>query len=123
MRNEHSLETMIDKLILKKVLGGSSVRLFGWGHDHVVIGNTAGSSKKSKCHSYDDLLDELETMKREHAAMKQILIEKNIMPPTLSTSSGRSHGDTSKCGTLTTLSSDNLMMKILISMIIWKAHS
>nr|KAJ0222694.1 hypothetical protein LSAT_V11C200088580 [Lactuca sativa] len=44
-------------------------------------------------------VDELETMKREHEVTKQILIEKNIMPHPLSTSSGRSHGDTFECGT------------------------
>nr|KAJ0197338.1 hypothetical protein LSAT_V11C700377150 [Lactuca sativa] len=63
MRNKHSLESMSDKLILEKHL------------------------------SYDELVDELETMKREHEVMKEILIEKNIMPPPLSTSSGRSHGN------------------------------
>ncbi|CAI9284601.1 unnamed protein product [Lactuca saligna] len=36
MRNEHSLESMSDKLILEKVLGRSSVRLFGLGRDPVV---------------------------------------------------------------------------------------
>ncbi|CAI9276017.1 unnamed protein product [Lactuca saligna] len=99
MRNEHSLESMIDRLILEKVLGRSSICLFGWGRDPVVAGNIVGSTEKSKCPSYDELVDELETIKREHEAMKQILIEKNIMPPPLSTSSGRSHGDTSECGT------------------------
>nr|KAJ0197029.1 hypothetical protein LSAT_V11C700367610 [Lactuca sativa] len=97
MRNEHSLESMSEKLILEKVLGRSSVRLFGWGRDPVVVGNIAGSTEKSKHPSYDELVDELETMKREHEAMKQILIKKNIRPPPLSTSSGRSHGDTSEC--------------------------
>nr|KAJ0224102.1 hypothetical protein LSAT_V11C200069020 [Lactuca sativa] len=77
-RNEHSLESMSDKLILEKVLGRSSVRLLGWGRDPVVAGNIAGSIEKSKCPSYDELVDELETMKGEHDAMKQILIQKNI---------------------------------------------
>nr|KAJ0201257.1 hypothetical protein LSAT_V11C600324930 [Lactuca sativa] len=90
---------MSDKLILENVIGRSSVRLFGWGRDSVVASNIAGSTDKSKHPSYNKLVDELETMKREHEVMKQILIKKNIMPPPLSTSLGRSHGDTSECGT------------------------
>ena len=90
MRNEHSVETMSDKLILEKVLGRSSVRLFGWGRDPLVDGNTSRSSKKSKRPTYDEVVDELETLKGKYATMEKILIEKNIMPP---------HGDTSEFGT------------------------
>ena len=106
LRNEHSLESMSDKLIMEKVLGRSSVRLFGWGRDPVVAGNTASSSNNSKRPTYDELVDELgilkeknATMEQKYAAMEQLLIEKNIMTPPVSTSSARSHNGTFDCGT------------------------
>ncbi|KAL4585273.1 hypothetical protein LXL04_009889 [Taraxacum kok-saghyz] len=105
LRNEHSLESMSDKLIMEKVLGRSSVRLFGWGRDPVVAGNTASSSNNSKRPTYDELVDELgilkeknATMEQKYATMEQLLIEKNIMTPPVSTSSGRSHNGTFDCG-------------------------
>ncbi|KAJ0923217.1 hypothetical protein HanPSC8_Chr05g0213191 [Helianthus annuus] len=36
LRNEHPVESMSDKSIIETVLGRSSVRLHGWGHDPVV---------------------------------------------------------------------------------------
>ncbi|KAK9051006.1 hypothetical protein SSX86_027631 [Deinandra increscens subsp. villosa] len=96
LRNEHSVESMSDKLILEEVLGRSSVRLHGWGRDPTIT-STMGTSQKIKRPTYGELVDELETLKGKCAVMEQILIEKNIMPPPRSTS-GPSQGDTSECG-------------------------
>lgn len=63
IRNEHSTQSMSDKLILDKVHEQSYVRLFWWGRDLVVAGNTTGSSRNTKRPSYDELVDQLETMK------------------------------------------------------------
>ncbi|CAH1434533.1 unnamed protein product [Lactuca virosa] len=76
LRNEHTMDTMSDKSILEKVLRRSSIYLSGWGCDPVV--------NEKRC-----------------AIMEQKMIEKYIMPPPSSTSSGQSEDDTSDCDTST----------------------
>ncbi|KAJ0863126.1 hypothetical protein HanPSC8_Chr12g0526271 [Helianthus annuus] len=78
---------MSDKSNIETVLGISSVRLHGWGRDPVSSSSTMGATKKSKCLAYEDLVDaydelveELGTMKGKCAIMEQALIENNIMP-------------------------------------------
>ncbi|KAI3717301.1 hypothetical protein L1987_68841 [Smallanthus sonchifolius] len=93
LRNQHSVESMSDKSILEKVLGRSSVHLNWWGRDLVIASNTMGTTQKSKCPTYDKVVNELETLKAKWASMEEILIEKNIMPPPPKTS-GTSQGDT-----------------------------
>jgi hypothetical protein len=94
LRNQHSVQSMSDKSILEKVLGRSSIRLHGWGRDPVNANNTTGTTQKSKRPTYDEVVDELETLKGNYEIIKQALIENNIMPPPPSTS-GTSLGDTS----------------------------
>jgi hypothetical protein len=79
LRKEHTEESMSDKLILEKVLGRKSVRLNGWGRDPATS-HTNGTTNKSKRPTYDELVDELETLKGMCATMKQALIDNNIMP-------------------------------------------
>ncbi|KAK9066743.1 hypothetical protein SSX86_014066 [Deinandra increscens subsp. villosa] len=97
LRNKHSVESMSDKMILEKVLGRSSVRLRGWGRDPNITSNTMGTSQNTKRPTYDEVVDQVETLKAKCAAMEQTLIERNIMPPPTSTS-GPSQDDTSERG-------------------------
>ncbi|KAL8249640.1 hypothetical protein R6Q59_006508 [Mikania micrantha] len=69
LRNQNSLESMNDKSILEK---------------------------KSKHLTYNELVDEVETLKETCAIMQQILIEKNLRSSFLNTT-GPSQGDTSDC--------------------------
>ncbi|KAI3805060.1 hypothetical protein L1987_27082 [Smallanthus sonchifolius] len=63
LRTQHSVESMSDKSILEKVLGRSSVRLHGSGRDPAIASNTMCTTQKSKCTTYDELVNELETLK------------------------------------------------------------
>ncbi|KAL8252194.1 hypothetical protein R6Q59_035887 [Mikania micrantha] len=92
LRKQHSVESMSDKLILEKVLGRSSVRLHGWGRDPTVGSNTTGANQKLNQVTYNELVDEVETLKETCAIMQQILIEKNLMSPL----PGSSQDDTSE---------------------------
>ncbi|KAL8211380.1 hypothetical protein R6Q57_005817 [Mikania cordata] len=92
LRKQHSVESMSDKLILEKVLGRSSVRLHGWGRDPTVGSNTTGANQNLNQVTYNELMDEGETLKETCAIMQQILIEKNLMSPL----PGPSQDDTSE---------------------------
>ncbi|KAI3819843.1 hypothetical protein L1987_13695 [Smallanthus sonchifolius] len=63
LRTQHSVESMSDKSILEKVFGRSSVRLQGWGRDPASASNTMGTTQKSKCPTFEELVNELETLK------------------------------------------------------------
>ncbi|KAL8260718.1 hypothetical protein R6Q59_028671 [Mikania micrantha] len=52
--------------------------------------------QKSKHPTYNELVDEVETLKETCATMQQILIEKNLMSP-LPKTRGPSQDDTSEC--------------------------
>lgn len=82
LRKEHTdEESMSDKMILEKVLGRKSVRLNGWGRDPVTSHTNGGTSvRTSKRPKYDELVDEVETLKGMCANLTQALIDKKIMP-------------------------------------------
>ncbi|KAL8244059.1 hypothetical protein R6Q59_010317 [Mikania micrantha] len=92
LRKQHLVESLSDKLILEKVLGRSSVRLHGWGRDPSICSNTTCTNQKLEHPTYNELLNEVETLKETCAIMQQILVEKNLMSP----SPGPSQDDTSK---------------------------
>ncbi|KAL8204987.1 hypothetical protein R6Q57_010610 [Mikania cordata] len=92
LRKQHSVESMSDKLILEKVLGRSSVRLHGWGRDPSICSNTTCTNQKLKHPTYNELVNEVETLKETCAIMQQILGEKNLMAPL----PGPSQDDTSE---------------------------
>ncbi|CAH1449104.1 unnamed protein product [Lactuca virosa] len=100
LRNEHTFNSMSNNSILENVLGRISVRLSGWGRDPVVVSNTS-NTKNSKRPTYNELLDDVRKMKKRCAIMEQKMIEKNIMPLSLSILSGQSENDTSDCDTST----------------------
>ncbi|KAL8245678.1 hypothetical protein R6Q59_006894 [Mikania micrantha] len=81
LRKQHSVESMSDKLILEKVLGRSSVRLHDWGRDPSICSNNTCTNQKLKHHTYNELVNEVETLKETFAIMQQILVEKNLMSP------------------------------------------
>ncbi|KAL8242045.1 hypothetical protein R6Q59_012347 [Mikania micrantha] len=81
LRKQHSVESMSDKLILEKVLGRSSVRFHGWGRHPSICSNTTCTNQKLKHPTYDELVNEVETLKKTCAIMQQILVEKNLMSP------------------------------------------
>ncbi|KAL8249935.1 hypothetical protein R6Q59_006803 [Mikania micrantha] len=92
LRKQHSVESMSDKLILEKVLGRSFVRLHGWGRDPSTCSNTTCTNEKLKHSTYNELVNEVETLKETCAIMQQILVEKNLMSPL----PGPSQDDTSE---------------------------
>ncbi|KAL8249714.1 hypothetical protein R6Q59_006582 [Mikania micrantha] len=59
------MESMSDKSILEKVLGRSFIRFHGWGRDPTICSNATGTNQKSKHITYNELVDEVETLK-EH---------------------------------------------------------
>ncbi|KAL8251470.1 hypothetical protein R6Q59_035163 [Mikania micrantha] len=81
LRSQHSVESMSDKSILEN------------GHDPNICSNFTNISKKSKHPTYNELVDEVETLKETCATMQQILIEKNLMAP-LPKTRGPSQNDT-----------------------------
>jgi len=85
------MESMSDKSILEKVLGRSSNRLNGWGRDP-----TFGSSNTNR-HldrtKYDDLKDEVESLKNTCSFLQKILSDNNLTP-TLTTRTESSQLDT-----------------------------
>ncbi|KAL8249731.1 hypothetical protein R6Q59_006599 [Mikania micrantha] len=81
LRKQHYVKSMSDKLILEKVLGRSSVRLHGWGRDLTIGSNTMDTNQKLQQVTYNELVDDVETLKETCAIMQQILIEKNLMSP------------------------------------------
>ncbi|KAL8215936.1 hypothetical protein R6Q57_022773 [Mikania cordata] len=92
LRKPNSVELMSDKLILEKVLGRSTVRLHGWGRDPSICSNTTCTNQKLKHPTYNELVNEVETLKETYAIMQQILVEKNLMAPL----PGPSQDDTSE---------------------------
>ncbi|KAH6775985.1 hypothetical protein C2S52_013546 [Perilla frutescens var. hirtella] len=92
LRQDNQPENMIDKEILEKILGRHSNRLVGWGRSPSKSrGKCSDDSSRPK---YNDILNELHETKSElreynsrfeglesaFLSMKQILIEKNVVP-------------------------------------------
>ncbi|KAL5555526.1 hypothetical protein UlMin_037762 [Ulmus minor] len=74
LRLDNTPETMTDKNILERVLGRQSIHLFGW----------------FGCPTYDELVEDLnkyksrfEKLEGDVDMMRQVLISKNLMPPSL----------------------------------------
>ncbi|XP_052206195.1 uncharacterized protein LOC127810657 [Diospyros lotus] len=87
LRRDNSPDKMTDKDILEKVLGRQSVRLFGWGRSPSTSGTTCTSEESSRP-TYKQLVDDLNRYKSlfqelqgDVNMLRQVLIEKNIMPP------------------------------------------
>ncbi|KAL8256179.1 hypothetical protein R6Q59_031246 [Mikania micrantha] len=63
------------------VLGRSSFCLHGWERDPSICSNTTCINQFFKLPTYNELVDEVETLKETCAIMEKILIEKNLMSP------------------------------------------
>lgn len=95
LRNEHSVESMSDKSILEKVLGRSSVRLHGWGRDPTTA--RSDTNRNSYRPSYNEVVDDLESLKKKCTLLQQVLIDNNLMPPSATTeASQQNQCDTSE---------------------------
>ena len=89
LRLDNTPETMTDKKILERVLGQQSVRLFGWARS-LSTSTATLSSEESSRPTYDELVEDLnkyksrfEELEGDVDMMRQVLISKNLMPPSL----------------------------------------
>ena len=87
LKQDNPPNKMIDKDILEKVIGRQSIRLFGWGRSPSTSGTTCTSEESSRP-TYKQLVDDLNQYKSlfqelqgDVNMLRQVLIEKNIMPP------------------------------------------
>lgn len=122
LRNKHTMDTMSDKLILEKVLWRSSVHLSGWRCDPVVS-NTTSNTKNSKCPTYDELVDDVWKMRKDVQLWNKRWLRK-ISCLLLQVH----HRDNQKMIHPTVIHQptpvlESIMVRILMSLIIWNEYS